>query len=112
MPENCNRNIETNMKLFGIVQANFASLSISSSQPRFNIKSAMVFLSIGLAAVSCAAFLFFEANTFMEYINTAYATSVMIGCFIGFTIFVFKKEKFLQTIHELEKIVVKSELAW
>lgn len=102
---------ETSMKLFEIVQDNFALLGISPSQPRFNSKSAMVFLSIGLAAISCAMFLFFEANTFMEYINTAYATSVTIGGTIAFTTLLFEKEKLLQIIHEFEEFVNESQFS-
>lgn len=98
------------MKLFEIVQENFALLGFSPNQPRFNSKSAMVFLFIGLAAILCALFLFFEASTFIEYVNTFYTTSVAIACNIIFATLLFKKEKLLQTIYDLQEFVDKSEL--
>lgn len=93
-----------------MVKNNFTVLGICSNQPRLNKKSVVAFLFIGLAANLSAAFFIFNANSFVQYVNTAYVTCVFIASNIIFASLLFNKEKLLGPIHGIVEFVAKSEL--
>ena len=91
------------MKLYQIVQKDFALLGISPNQPNFDQKSVMAFLIFSLGIISGTVFLFFKANTFLEYTQSIYATTTIFDAWIGFIIFLVKKEKILELMNDIEK---------
>lgn len=55
-----------------------------------------------------AAFLYFEAESFMEYTNNIYVTTAIVVISTYFTIFTLKSKKFFKLIESLEKYVDES----
>lgn len=100
---------QTKMKLFQIVQKNFALLGICSNESRLNRKSVMIFLAFGLAINFGILFLFFKANTSLEYTNNIYMTTVMILSCIAFAIMLLKKGKLFKLIAKIEEFFDESE---
>lgn len=98
------------MKLFQLIQKNFALLGISTNRSHLNGNSIMVFTFIGLAIISSAVFLLFKANSFVEYINTSYATNLLIACYIVFASLLFNKKKLFKLIDDIEISIEESKL--
>lgn len=100
------------MKLFQIAQIYFAYLGINSSnQSRFfNGKSAVALFIFSLATVMAIVFLFFEAETFLEYTMNFYTIAAVSGCCIAFTGILFKREQLFELIDKFEKLIDASEL--
>lgn len=98
------------MKILQIVQTNFAILGISSNQSNLNRKSAMGIIVGGLAATSSAMFLLFKANSFVEYVNSFYVTTVLVAFYICFAVLLFSKEKIFKLIDKVDECVEGSEL--
>lgn len=86
-------------RYFKIIRKNFAHLGISKNQPRLNGKSAMTFLILSLSTISGIVYLYFEANTFLEYTINIYETAMVLGCCIGFTVILFNKEKLFKLMN-------------
>ena len=99
----------TAMKLFQIIQKNFAFLGIRPIQPRFNWRSVTIFHIFTLAITFSAVFLFFKANTFLEYAQNAYVTTTVFTVWIGFLSFLIQKQKLFQLIDDFEKCADERE---
>lgn len=97
------------MKLFQVVQTNFAFLGVSSNQARLNGNVVATCLLYGLSVTSSAIFLFFEANSFIEYTSNIYVTTALGVISTYFTIWIIKLEKFFILIDNLENFFEKSE---
>lgn len=104
-----NGKVERKMKYFQIVQKKFDHLGISSIRSRCDGKSAKVFFILSLAIILGILFLFFEANTFLEYTINIYITTVVLACGISNTVVLFKKEKIFESIDNFEKFFDESE---
>lgn len=94
---------------FRIIQQNFALLGISANQSRFNWKSAMAFSSYGLAMSLCSAFLFLDANTFLEYTMNIFTTSTVLTSWIICLVLLVQKDKIFEMMIEFEAYYDKSE---
>lgn len=90
------------MKRFQIIQKNFARLGISSSQSRWNRQSAITFSFYTLAVTCGGLFLFFSANTFLEYLMDIFVTITMFAVLIGFLFILFQKKQLFDLIDALE----------
>lgn len=97
------------MKLFQIVQRNFAYVGISPNQAYWNEKSAKAVFIFSSFTVLGTAFLLYDANTFLEYTMNIYETTAVFGTGIVFLSMLFQKEKLFKSIEKLEKFVDKSE---
>ena len=97
------------MKFFQVVQANFALLGISSNQSRCNEKSAITCLIFGLAITFGILYLFFKANTFLEYTMSIFVTSTLCGLWFDFLSMLIQKQRLFELISESEEFVEKSQ---
>lgn len=97
------------MKLFQIVQKNFLVLGISSNQSRFNGKLAKTCLIYSLGSISSVAFLFFEAETFIEYTSNIYVTTALTGISTYFIFWILKLQNFFKLIDNIERFYEESE---
>lgn len=98
------------MKLFQIIQDNFAFVGISSNQPYWNAESAKTLFIFSLFTALGAMFLFFKANTFLEYTMNIYVTTAVLGTGISFLAMLHRKETLFELIDRLEEFVDESEL--
>ena len=97
------------MKLYQIVQKNFALLGISPNQSRCNQKSVFIFFILSLAITLGAVFIFFKANTFLEYTQNIYITITFFGMYISFLAILFQKGELFELIDYMEKNADESE---
>lgn len=97
------------MKSFQIAKKNFEALGISSNQSRFNGKLAKTCLIYSLCSISSAAFLFFEAECFIEYTSNIYVTTALTGISTYFIFWILKLQNFFNLIDNLEKFFEESE---
>lgn len=97
------------MKLLQIIQKNFAYLGISPNQSHWNVKSAMDFFVFSSITVLGAVFLFFKANSFLEYTMNIYVTTAAFGVSIVFITMLFQKEKLFKLVEKFEEFVDESE---
>lgn len=98
------------LKLFQVIQDNFAFVGISSNQPHWNAKSANTLFIFSLFTVFGAMFLFFEAHTFLEYTMNIYVTTAVLGTGISFLAMLLQEESLFELIDRLEEFVDESEL--
>lgn len=98
------------MKLFQVIQKNLAMLGISSNQQRYcNQKSVMTLFVYSLAITLSMVFLFFKADTYLEYTLNIYVTSTAFGACVGFIALLFQKGKLFKLIDELEEFFNESK---
>lgn len=85
------RSSSDKMKLFQLIQRNFAILGINSTQNRslFNYKIFLGFLLLGLTMISNLVYILREATSFFEYIQCICPILVAITMIISFLSFVF-----------------------
>lgn len=97
------------MKLFRIIQKNFAILGITSAQSiqkhPFNRQIVLLYSIYGSTWISSVLFLFQKANTFEEYTNNIYITSAAAIVMFSFTIIVFKMSKLFEFVNNLGESV-------
>lgn len=97
------------MKLYQVIQENWAFLGIRRDQPFFNEKSIRTFLLYGFAINSASLFLFFNANTFLEYTQNIYVNCAVLVICAVFTITLFQREKLFKFIDYMERHIDQSE---
>lgn len=97
------------MKLFQVIQKNFEVLGISPNQRSTNGKLVATSLIYGLSITSSAVFLFFEAESFLEYTSNIYITTAIGVICTYFIIWLIKLEKFFKFIENLESFFGKSK---
>lgn len=90
------------MKLFQIVQKNFARLGISANQPHYNRQSAKTFSLYCLSAVLGGLFLLFSVNTFLEYTLNVFVCATICGLWVGYMVILFRKQQLFNLIDEFE----------
>lgn len=100
----------TRLKLFQIIQDNFAFVGIGSNQPYWNAKSAKTLFIFSLFTALGAMFLFFEANTFLEFTMSVYVTTAVLGTGISFLAMLNQKETIFELIDRLEEFVDERKL--
>lgn len=91
------------MKIFQVVQKNFAILGISPNQSYWNVNSKMAFFTYNLNTALGIMFLFLEANTFLKYTMNIYVTATVFLLSINHSATLFQKEKLFKLIDEMEK---------
>lgn len=74
-----NIQLRNNMKIFQILQNNFARLGITSKRPRWNRQSTMVSLLYSATLLWCSGFLFFAASTLLDYTLNIFITTSIVG---------------------------------
>lgn len=97
------------MKLFQMVQENFAYLGISPCESCWNKKSAKAIYIFASFAVLGTVYLFFNATTFLEYTMNVYVTTAVFGTGLVFIAMLLQKERLFKLIEDLEKFVEESE---
>lgn len=92
------------MKSFQSAVEYLASLGITQSQAMqsnpFNVKNIVHMLLFGITAYLCGAFLIYTANSFKDYTESIYISSVTMLVFVVFVILIWKMEnvfKFIET---------------
>lgn len=98
------------MKLFEIVRRNFAILGISPHKHPFNRNSLETFFICGLSCILCGVFLICNANTFREYTESIYMTTMQMVIASIFTIVVVKTSKLFQFVDDFEKYIENRKL--
>lgn len=98
------------MKLFQIIQKNFAVLGVKANLSRFNGKLVKTCIIYSLGTTSSAAFLFFKAKTFVEFTSNIYVTTALAGISSYFIFWIIKLENFFKLIDNIEKFCEESEL--
>lgn len=100
------------MKIFQTIQKNHAIVGIvpRKQNQSFNGRLVVTFSLFGLSFTSSAIFLFYKANSFLDYSNNMYITTGQAMLFIVCTIIIFKKAKLFQFIDHLEKSLNQSKL--
>lgn len=78
-------------------------MGIGPNQHQFNRKSLETFFMYGLSSTLCGAFLICDANSFREYTDSIYMTSLTIAIAINFANFVSTSTKLFQYIHDAEE---------
>lgn len=97
------------MKLFQVVQKNFARLGISPNQSHYNRLTAISFCSYSLGTISASVFLIFDASTFLEFAMNMFVTSTMFACWFGYIVILFQKQQIFQFFDNFERFFDKSE---
>lgn len=100
---------QNNMKIFRIVEKNFARLGMSSQQPRLNWQSAISFSFFSLALFCASFFFFFKANTFIEYTLNIFVTITIFTAWIGYIVMLLQKQQMFQLIDEIEVYAADSK---
>lgn len=96
-------------KLFQVIQDNFAFVGIIRNQPHWNAKSVKSLFIFSLFTALGGIFLFFKANSFLEYTMNIYVTTAIFGTAIAFLVMLYQKENFFELINRFEEFVEKSE---
>lgn len=98
------------MKLFQIIQKDFALLGIDSIESKCSRdKLVLTCLLYGLGIILSILFLVIDANTFIEYVNNIYIMSALGVLVMFFAICAFKRDKIFRLINHAEQIVDESE---
>lgn len=99
--------------IFDSIKSNFAIVGANSLQSNgqnpFNLKNVMIILIINVQATLCGIFVFYEANSFREYVESVFAFSTVIVIHIVFPVFIWKIPKMFELMNNIEKIVNKSK---
>lgn len=100
------------MKILQTVQNNLEILGISSIQSKqafCNGKVLLCLLLCGLLIVMNCVFLIDVAQSFKEYTDSIYITSVSVAVFSSLVFFIGKMSKLFEMIDSFEKIVDESK---
>lgn len=102
------------MKIFLLIQQHFGILGINLSQPThrhalLNSRILIPLFAFGLGAISCTSYIYYESNSFMEYIVSFYLLSSMFICFVIYMFLICMKSKFFEFIESLENCIEKRE---
>lgn len=105
-----NIKIKIEMKNFiHFFKENFKHLGMNSNQSHINTKSTTVIFVKILYITMCIAFLFFEANIFLEYVVNIFLTTIVIGCCISYVVVLFKKDKLFKFMENCTEFFNESE---
>lgn len=97
------------MKLFQVVQKNFAVFGIAANRPIFNKKLVKICLYYGVDLTLSTVYLVFEAETFLEYTSNIYVTTALLVICSYFAIWILKLEKFFALIDDVERFIRESK---
>lgn len=102
------------MKIFEIVQRNYATLGISSSHQStqkypFNKRELFGFILFACTTVLQYVGTFHDSSNFMEFMVSVCATSGGTLIFVFFLAIVFRKTTLFQSIEHIEKVIDSSE---
>lgn len=97
------------MKIFQIIEQNFASLGFSSNQRSFNKKQLQIGLYFILGNVSQYAYLFHDANTAQQYMDSIFTTTTGTLIFISYVNTVRIMPIIFNSIDGLQRVVDESK---
>lgn len=101
------------MKIFQILRQKFAILGICPIESEQAIdrrnKCLIGFLVFGVSIISHCVFLFVVANTFEEYANSIYMTTITISLSAVYTIIICKTKNLFYFIEGCEQTIVESK---
>lgn len=100
------------MKLFQAIQKNLEIIGISSivsGQTFYNRKVLLYLLLCGSLIVMNCIFLVHVAETFKEYTDSIYITSVSIALFVSVSFVIRRMANLFEFLDSLEKIINDSE---
>lgn len=104
------------MKIFQTVRKHYAILGIicSSNQSlqKYPFTKRVFFglLSVGCLTISQFMYIFFVANSFMEYMDAICATSVTILIFVCIATIVYKRVLLFEHYDKIEKLIDTSKM--
>lgn len=102
------------MRIFQILRQKFAILGICPNESEQasdkRIKRLIGFLAFGISCISHCVFLFSMANTFEEYANSIYMTTITISLSAVYLIVVCKTKNLFHFIEGCEQTINKSKL--
>lgn len=99
------------MKIFQSTKQFLANVGIAPDSRPFNLRNSLTLLVFGITVILVSSFLFCEANTFKEYTESIYMTSVSWAIFITFLSVIWKKEYIFLFTDQWEKIAETSKLS-
>lgn len=101
------------MPITKAIQTNFALLGIDSNALNrlnaINVRSAIVIIVYGLCVSSTSAYLFYEAETFGEYMDSVSITSATVIDTFTYFSFLLRLTKFSTFVNSLEKTFTESK---
>ena len=102
------------MKIFQIIQKQYAILGISSPNQSAqknpsNERTTLGFLIFAWNIVSQFVYIFYVASGFMEYVDCISSTCAGIITFVCFAAIVFRKTTLFKNIENMEQLIDKSE---
>lgn len=95
------------MKIFQTIQRCFKAMDIRAFSPtngfhRFTLKNSLSCILAVLNILSAVAYGLFEAETFLEYLNSIYSVLGVTICFAFYLMFLFKMENVFRLIENFE----------
>lgn len=100
------------MKVFQTLLKRFAIMGIHSEQLTknhlFNASNVTVLIIFVTSSIAAHAYLWFQANTFIEYGDSVYETSCVTVSNVDFVVVLWKMPKLFRFIEHLETFIVKS----
>lgn len=101
------------MAVFQIILKCFAIMGIHSNQLTkkhlFNAKNVLVLIIFASSSVAAHIFLWFKAETFVEYGDSSYETSCATVSSVNFAVVFWKMPQLFQFVEHLESFIAKSE---
>lgn len=103
------------MKVFRLLQQQYAIVGISSSNPSSDqklpssIRILIGFATFGWNIVSLFLYIFYVANGFMEYMVCICVTSGTLIIFVCFAAIVYRKARLFELIDNIEELIDTSE---
>lgn len=98
------------MRILQTLQQKFAILGICSIEMYHNKNKLLIgFLIFGISTISHFVFPFGVANTFEEYTNSIYMTTMTLSLLTVYSIVIWKTGKIFQFIEGCEQTIGKSE---
>lgn len=101
------------MKFFRAAQKYFAVVGFSSQQlfqeHRPNERTLLAIFSLVIQLISSAVFLFYEANSSMEYTNSIYITSTVTLAAFNFSTMSWKQNNLFKFVKNLENAIQERE---
>lgn len=100
------------MKIFETVQNNLEILGISLTQSKqsfYNGKASLYLLLSGTLIIMNCVFLIDVAQSFKEYTDSSYITSVSVAVFFSLLFLISRMANLFELIDNFEKVVDESE---
>lgn len=97
------------MKTFQAVQKNLKLMGMGQSTPKLNARTLGILLMLGFALILNGFFFKNEANSFREYVDSAYIGSAILTASTNFLLFIWKRDELYEFMNRFSSIINKSE---